>query len=199
MNQHPDPPETTHRDLSISMKQANLIGIGLFIPAAALLALPYVALWGGAAFVEAMVDVVDNLLPALGVIVVGIVAHELIHGLSWRVFGKKPRSAIKYGFQLKTLTPYAHCTEAMDARAYRLGAAMPGLILGVLPWLAGLALASGPLMAFGLLFTLAALGDAMILWLLRHVEPTAQVIDHPSRAGCYVIDPDMPNKHEDAR
>ena len=191
MTEHTDLPEDARRDLSISMAQANLFGVGLLIPAGLLLTLPYIALWGGKAFVDAMKAATDSPLPALGVIAVGVVVHELIHGLSWMFFGKKPRSAIKYGFQLKTLTPYAHCTEPMAARAYRLGAAMPGLILGVLPWLAGLATANGPLLAFGLLFTLAALGDAMILWLLRHVEPDAQVIDHPTRAGCYVIDPGL--------
>ena len=79
-------------------------------------------------------------------------------------------------------------TEPMAAHAYRLGAAMPGLVLGVLPWLFGLATGNGPAFLFGLLFTIAALGDAMILWLLRGVAPEAQVIDHPSRAGCYVMD-----------
>jgi hypothetical protein len=185
-----DPPEARRRDVSISMAQANLYGLLLLIPAGALLVLPYLALWGGAAFGDAWQTVADNLLPALGCFAAGIVAHEGIHGLSWMIFGRKPRRAIRYGFKLKTLTPYAHCTEPMDARAYRLGAAMPGLLLGVGPWLAGLATGHGPTFLFGLLFTLAALGDAMILWLLRHVPPTAQVIDHPTRAGCYVIEPE---------
>ena len=189
MNQHTDFPEDGKRDLSISMAQANLVGIGLLLPVGALLALPYLALWGSNAFLAAWLVVGDNLLAAFGVIVVGIVLHELIHGLSWQIFGKKPRSAITYGFKLKTLTPYAHCTEPMDARAYCLGAALPGLLLGVLPWLIGLILGNGAALLFGLLFTVAAIGDAMILWLLRSVEPTAQVIDHPSRAGCFVIDP----------
>ena len=187
MNHYTNLPDDGKRDLSISMARANVIGVGLFIPAAALLTLPYLALWGSNRFLAAWLVVGDNLLVALGVVVVGVVVHELIHGLSWQVFGKKPRSAIKYGFKLKTLTPYAHCTEPMAARAYRLGAAMPGLLLGVLPWLYGLVVANGPAFLFGLLFTIAALGDAMILWLLRRVEPDAQVIDHPSRAGCYVI------------
>lgn len=185
-----EPPEDTRRDLSISMARANLYGLLLLIPAGALLALPYLALWSGAAFGDAWQAAADNLLPALGLFALGIVAHEAIHGLSWTIFGHKPRRAIRYGFKLKTLTPYAHCTEPMDARAYRLGAAMPGLLLGVGPWLAGLATGYGPTFLFGLLFTLAALGDGMILWMLRHVAPDAQVIDHPTRAGCYVIEPE---------
>ena len=191
IDQPNDSPDDGKRDLSISMAQANLVGVLLLFPSGALLTLPYLALWGSNGFYGAWIVVGHHLLLTLGVVVVGVVGHELIHGLSWQVFGKKPRSAIKYGFKLKTLTPYAHCTEPMAARAYRLGAAMPGLVLGVLPWLYGLLVGNGPAFLFGLLFTIAALGDAMILWLLRHVEPDAQVIDHPSRAGCYVIDPGL--------
>ncbi len=192
MPQATDYPEDAKRDLSISMGKANLYGIALMIPAGLLLALPYVARWGWAAFGNAWNTTLalDNVPVALGVFAVGIVLHELIHGLSWTVFGKKPRSAITYGFKLKTLTPYAHCVEPMDVRAYRLGAAMPGLILGVLPWLAGVVSGNGPLLIFGLVFTLAALGDAMILWLIRGVAPGSLVLDHPTQAGCYVIDPD---------
>ena len=45
----------------------------------------------------------------------GIVAHEAIHGLSWAYFSGRPLSAVKFGFQVKTLTPYAHCKEPIEA------------------------------------------------------------------------------------
>ena len=192
MNQTTEYPEDAKRDLSISMGKANLYGIALMVPGVLLLALPYVAIWGWEAFGNAWNTTLalDNVPAALGVFAVGIVLHELIHGLSWMYFGKKPRSAITYGFKLKTLTPYAHCVEPMDVRAYRLGAAMPGLILGVLPWLAAVVSGNGAVLIFGFVFTLAALGDAMILWLIRDVAPGSLVLDHPTQAGCYVIDPD---------
>ncbi len=189
MNQATDYPEDAKRDLSISMGKANLYGIVLMAPGGVLLALPYVAIWGREAFGNAWETMRDHFLLALAVFAVGMVLHELIHGLSWTVFGKQPRSAIKYGFQVKTLTPYAHCVEPMDVRAYRLGAAMPGLIVGVLPWLAAVVSGNGAVLIFGFVFTLAALGDAMILWLIRDVAPGSLVLDHPTQAGCYVIDP----------
>jgi hypothetical protein len=74
----------------------------------------------------------------------------------------------------------------MAAGAYRFGAAVPGVVLGVLPALAGLATGGGALFLFGLLFTLAAGGDALILWLLRDVPAARLVSDHPTRAGCLV-------------
>lgn len=182
--------DASKQDLSISLKKANVYGVLLMMPLGVVLAVPYIALWGVDAFGSAWSAALDHGFLALAVLINGIVVHELIHGLSWMFFGKKPRSAITYGFQLKTLTPYAHCKEPMGARAYRLGAAMPGVILGVVPWLIGTLIEDSLLLIFGFIFTIAALGDAMILWLLRSVEPHARVIDHPTRAGCYVLEPD---------
>jgi hypothetical protein len=38
--------------------------------------------------------------------------------------------------------------------------------------------------------TYAASGDMMILFLIRDVKPPAQVEDHPTDAGCYVLVPE---------
>jgi hypothetical protein len=38
-----------------------------------------------------------------------------------------------------------------------------------------------------LIFTLAAGGDALILWLLRGVPAGRLVRDHPSKPGCLVL------------
>lgn len=46
---------------------------------------------------------------AVAGLVVRIVAHEFIHGATWAYFGCKPFRSIKFGAQLKTLAPYAHC------------------------------------------------------------------------------------------
>jgi hypothetical protein len=71
--------------------------------------------------------------------------------------------------------------------ANRIGALMPGLLLGVAPSIAGVISGSGVLVAFGLLFTIAAGGDFLILWSLRGVRAGALVENHPERAGCDVL------------
>jgi len=43
-------------------------------------------------------------------------------------------------------------------------------------------------MAFGFLYTVAASGDFLILWLIRNIKPNTHVEDHPTNAGCYVIE-----------
>jgi hypothetical protein len=121
-------------------------------------------------------------------VILGIVVHELIHGLAWAVAGQKPFSAIKFGFQWKTLTPYAHLKEPVEVNAYRIGAFMPGFILGILAYFLGLALGDGNLLWFSLIHTAAAGGDWLILWLIRKEKAGSLVEDHPTRAGCYVLE-----------
>lgn len=173
-------------DRSISMAVANGYALAFVVPAVVVLLGGFFALWGWRPLYAATDAVLGNLLIGLGVLAAGVVAHEMLHVWAWRLAGRVPAETVRLGFQWKTLTPYAHCSVPMPARAYRIGAAAPGVVLGLLPALAGLALGHGALFLFGLLFTLAAGGDAVILWLLRDVPPERLVKDHPSRAGCLV-------------
>jgi hypothetical protein len=118
----------------------------------------------------------------------GIFLHELIHMFTWAVFARKPLSAFKLGFLWAAFTPYAHCKEPMTIRPYRVGSFAPGLLLGIIPWLASLFNGDVLLFFFGLAYTSAAGGDFLILWLLRNVKPNTLVEDHPSNAGCYVYE-----------
>ncbi len=174
------------RDLSVPMWKANLHALVTGLTPAAVLAATYFLLWGGGADGTSGPGTVYA--TGFVMVVLGVVAHEAIHCLSWTYFGGKPLSAVKFGFQLKTLTPYAHLEEPVTARAYRIGTALPGLLLGVLPALAGIATGSGWATFFGLFFTFAAGGDALVLWLIRGVDGGALVEDHPTNAGCYVYE-----------
>jgi hypothetical protein len=175
------------RDLSVSPAAANVYSLATGLPPMLLLMSLFLARWGLVPLFEALMEFGRplSILPAL---VVGTIVHELIHGLAWAYFAGKPWSAIHIGFQWKTFTPYAHCREPMDIRAYRLGGVMPGLVLGIIPAVIGILTGNGWLHWFGLLFTLAAGGDFLVLWLLRGVRPGQLVEDHPTRAGCYVLE-----------
>ena len=109
--------------------------------------------------------------------------------ISWVIFGHKPFSAIRFGFQWKTFTPYAHLKEPVEVTAYRIGGFMPGFILGILPFVLSLLLGDSNLFWFSLIHTAAAGGDWLILWLIRSVEKGLLVEDHPTKAGCYVLEP----------
>ncbi len=173
----------TREDRSVSMAKANGWALAALGPPVVALATLFVLIhgWGPIASVGYV-----PLLPLLGAFITGVLAHEALHAVAWKVAAGLPWSDMKLGFQWKTLTPFAHARVPMSARAYRIGAATPGVVLGVAPALIGLVTGNGGWILFGLLFTLAAGGDALILWLLRGVTPQRLVEDHPTRAGCYV-------------
>lgn len=171
------------RDLSVPMERANIIVLFMSIPVVILQLAIFLLLYG----TEGLKPRGSSVL-LVAAVLLGIVVHEWIHGLSWVVFGSKPCSAIRFGFQWKSLTPYAHLTEPVEVHAYRLGAFMPGLILGILTFVLSLLLGNGDLFWFSLIHASAAGGDWLILWLIRNVKAGVQVEDHPTHAGCYVLE-----------
>lgn len=184
---------TNRRELTVSMLAANAYAlITGFLPALLLPAL-YALFWGSEGVQRGLDRLFDfeggQMVLLLLLLIPGTVVHELLHAAGWIYFGKVGRDAIRFGFQWKTLTPYAHCRVPLPASAYRAGTLLPGLVLGVIPGLAGVLLGNFFLVVFGFVFTFAAGGDVLILWLLRGVSPQAMVEDHPTKAGCYVLEP----------
>jgi hypothetical protein len=173
------------RDCSVSMFMANILGVLFVVPSVAVLAGGYAALWGWRSL-GAGLNAVN--LWALPVLLAAIALHEVIHGVTWAWFSGKPLGVIGYGFHAATLTPFAHSKEPLPIRAYLIGTLMPGLALGVLPCLVATATGSGILMLAGLVMTAAAGGDLLIVWLLRGAGRRSLVLDHPNRAGCWVLD-----------
>ncbi len=172
-------------DRSISLARANLLMLAIAVPLVGTLAAIYGWRWGS----QALWAGLDSFASPAGLaaFAIGILAHEAIHVLSWAAFGRLPLRAFRLGFQLKTFTPYAHSKRAMPAGAYRIGAFAPGLALGILPALLGIATGNGWIFWFGLIFTFTAGGDLLVLWIIRGVPAKARVEDHPSRAGCIVL------------
>lgn len=119
----------------------------------------------------------------------GIVLHELIHGITWAKFAKNKIKSIKYGVMWQSLTPYCHCEEPLLVRHYIIGAFMPGLVLGLIPSLLAVITGSFLLILFGLFFTLAACGDFMMINILRRESMDSLVQDHPKKIGCYIFKP----------
>ncbi len=171
------------RDLSVSMDRANIVVLFIGIPVAVLQFVFFNMLHNN----EKM-ELTWNYFLFLALVFAGIILHEIIHGITWIIFGKKSFETIKFGFQWKTLTPYAHLKEPIEVNAYRTGAFMPGLIVGIIPFILSLIIGDGNLLWFSMIHTIAAGGDWLILWIIRNIKKGAMVEDHPSQAGCYVIE-----------
>lgn len=176
------------QDLSIDPQRGTVQSIPLFLLLFGLVAVPHWLLWHEN-IVSAALDPL-GLLGILGILAAGVILHEGVHGITWMLTARLKPADMKYGVLWKALTPYAHPKVPIPARAYRLGAAMPGILLGLIPALAGLATGSGFVSGWGAVFLAAAAGDLLILLKIRSVPADALVRDHPSRFGCEVLDPE---------
>jgi putative zincin peptidase len=172
-------------DYSLGMLSANLLTVVAGGPLAAVLAAAWAARWGWVSLAAGVYGLLDARVLLLAVLP-GIAAHELIHAVAWALAARRPLRAIEVGVRWRSLAPYAHPREPMPARAYRVGAVMPLLLLGVAPSLAAIAAGAPRLMAWGLFFVFTAGGDMIVLWLIRRVAAGTLVEDHPTRVGCLV-------------
>ena len=162
----------SRRKVAIDIVKANWFAIGLFLAAAVVFLIPYFLIWHDAPLNRLLGYRVNNLVLFIAILV-GIVVHELIHGITW---------ACHTGW------PYCHCARPMGIRPYILGALMPCIVLGLLPAIAGVVIGSFPLTAFGIFFIAAAAGDLRMAWLLTKEKADSMILDHPNEAGFYVYE-----------
>lgn len=178
----------------ISIIKANVFSIVVLIISVIVYGIPYYLLWGKGLTKQLNFDTFQpksiflyswvNLF----VLIIGIIVHELAHGITWSLFTKNGFKSIKFGIIWKMLTPYCHCEEPLRAKHYRLGAIMPFIILGLIPYVVSLLFGSVSLFIFAILFTATASGDFLMIYKLRIAEPNQYVQDHPSEVGFYIFE-----------
>jgi hypothetical protein len=166
--------------LTIDLVWANIFGVLLLIPIVLIFGIPYYFLC------LVPQDIAYGELYILGILILGIIVHELIHGITWAQFAKSGFKSIRFGILWKMLTPYCHCKEPLKVRQYIIGAITPAIILGLIPSLLAIIIGHLGLLIFGMLFTMAAGGDFLIINLIRKENIDDLVQDHPSEAGCYI-------------
>lgn len=169
-------------EYTMGFGKANLYAILLFIPITIILLVPFMLIWDYETFESGRKSFMDYFLLVL---IGGIIVHELLHGISWGFYAPNGMKSIKFGIKWKFLTPYCHCKEPLKVKHYRIGIAMPLIILGILPSLIAIILGHGALLSFGILFTWAAGGDIIALFMLRKFENDIYISDHPSKMGFY--------------
>jgi hypothetical protein len=181
--------------VTVSIVRANVFGLIVIIPVLLIFGLPYYFIWNEQFQIKALIEILQNMvnhsiyLRMGGIILLifgGIILHELIHGLCWSFFAEGRFKSIKFGVVWKMLTPYCHCTEPLKVYQYITGAVMPGILLGIIPCIVAICFGYIGLLLFGLLFTISACGDFLIVWLLRNEKSGDFAEDHPREAGCYV-------------
>ena len=179
--------EVEGRKVTIDIVKANVFAVVIFVVSAIVFLVPFFYIWRGTPIERLMGTYVGSFIFLVGVLV-GIVVHELIHGLTWACFAKSGWKSISFGVMWKLLTPYCHCNEPMRIPIYMWGAMMPCIILGVIPAVLSLFVGNLLLLVFGVIFIAGAAGDIWMTWLLTKENPRSLVLDHPSEAGFYIID-----------
>ena len=176
------------REITIGTGKANIYALFLVVPSLIVFYIPFRLIWKSSFPEITKSTVPDDMVTIIGVLVIGIVLHELIHGMTWAYFCKKGFKSIKFGIVWKALTPYCHCKEILKMKHYKAGAFMPGIILGLIPSIIGIISGNLGILYFGLIFTFAAGGDFIIVWMLRKEAYDSQVQDHPEKIGCIIYD-----------
>ena len=140
------------------------------------------AVWGGISFGRPW----SSMLFCIGIFA-GVAVHELIHGFTWMWATRSGFRHLRFGLLRGGV--YCHIDVPMSKRRYVVGALMPLLLLGVVPFLLSFAINSLWLMLFGAIFIGCAMGDVLIVWAIRKESPDTLVYDHPSEPGCVVYHP----------
>jgi len=178
-------------ELTIDMGKANLVALFYFFFFSIVFGVPYFLLWLNTMTLETYRSIAlgfgdHKLLKALVVLLFGVIAHELLHGITWSIFATKKFKSISFGINWRYMSPYCHCNEPLLVKHYLLGAIMPGIILGIVPLLLALLTGNILLFLFGFIFSVAATGDLMMVNMLRKESMISLVQDHPEKVGCYI-------------
>ncbi|PSL03291.1 DUF3267 domain-containing protein [Cecembia rubra] len=167
-------------EYTMEMGKANWIAILLAFPISLLLLIPFVLIWDFDTLRSGWNMFTSNYFLFL---ISGVIIHELLHGLTWAYFVPNKFRSIKFGFKWKYLTPYYHCKGALKVKHYRIGGAMPLIVMGIIPAIIGLIMGDGGILSYGLFFTCAGGGDIIALYMLRKFNDDDYLYDHPEKLG----------------
>ena len=176
------------RKVTINLLKANIFSLILMGVSTVVLLSLFFMIWKEHKSMDEIFNFSVNGLVIIILVVIGIVIHELIHGLTWAYYAKSGWKSIKIGMMWKTLTPYCHCNEPLPIQKYKVGVIMPCIILGIIPAIIALAIGNLLLLIWGIFFITVAAGDIWMVWLLGKEKSDNMIIDHPTEAGFYVIE-----------
>lgn len=172
-------------ELKLGALQANMLALVVAAPFLLAVIVPYAVLHGNPLAQN------YNMVLFIVAMLVGIVVHELIHGLTWSFFTKDGWKSVEFGVIWQYMTPYCTCREPMKKTPMLLAALMPTMVLGILPAVIGIALGSPLLLLFGVVMIAGGGGDMLIsLNILRHRTGAKEVLylDHPYEIGTFVFE-----------
>ncbi len=176
-----DPQQITrYRVLTTRQKRIGHVTLNLLL--AALVFIPFHALWGA----NVLWDVIRNSMHWVLLAIFGsFYLHEALHALGFMIFAGVARKSIHIKMNWKIFSFETECDVPMTARSYRWSALLPGIVLGVIPAVVSLIYGYGWLAIFSMLALHCAVSDILQVWVIRdfrHSDMVALILD-PTDAG----------------
>ena len=174
------------RDLTVGVIFANVVGPLMMLPFCVIVGVIYLCTKFSGDLLSFRIG--WSFFPLL---VVLIVLHEAIHGLTWGIFAKGHLRSISFGVIWSALTPYCTCGEPLKRWQYVLGGLMPTLILGFGMAAVSVALQSDLLFLLSEAMIVAGCGDFLIVWKLLTYNASGKDVmfyDHPYECGTVVFE-----------
>ena len=172
-------------EFKLNLKMAGLFGVIILVFSVLIFGLPFFIFWReNIQFFQENIEWYRRLI-SIGIFVLivllGIILHELIHGIFGAIFNKNGFKPIKFGI----LPGAAYCinTEMLKKNKYIVGLIMPGIILGIIPSIISLFVGNFALLAFGIWFTVGACGDLLLLKELLKEKHDSLIEDNVSKSG----------------
>ena len=179
-------------EVKINVIWANVFAFIVLAVAIILFGTPFYLIWIRNYPVSRLVDTsmslhaqLMNVVVALLVLIPGIVAHELIHGIFFELFAENGFKSIKFSIlpASKLFSPYCHCKDKLRKNHYRIGGIMPLVILGIVPAVISIIVGNLLLLYFGIFFTMAAAGDILVFTKLMKEKKDTWIFDSPTEIG----------------
>ncbi len=142
-------------------------------------------------FIHGAEKIKGNIFVVLFITIILIVVHELIHGITWSVFAKNHFKDIAFGINVSQLMPYCSCMSGLNKKQYITGAIMPFIILGLIPTIIAYLIGSYPLLLIGIIMSVSAMGDLMIIGKILSYKTDAKDViymDHPTDVGGVIFE-----------
>ena len=126
--------------------------------------------------------------------VIGSLVHELIHAAFFLPFLPSGMKGLTFGYLKDKMVLYVHLKEPISVTGFRIGVIMPAIILGFFPIIFGLLYGYLSALLFGILLTVAAVGDLLLLVKTRHLHSGYMIKDQPDDIAVIAVEKSKPRQ-----
>jgi hypothetical protein len=177
--------EYSQKNLTIDINKATILSVGLMLILFSVGSVIFYA-------VNRKFDFFNfQVLPFFVSFVILIFIHEMIHGACWVIFAPGSFKDIEFGIMKPSFSPYCTCLVPVKKWQYLVGVMMPGLVLGVIPFIVSILMANQVVMFMSCAMIAVAAGDMMIFRNIARYKSRAKdivYIDHPTDAGGVIFE-----------